>query len=132
MLNLPQTLFTLIVVMIIGVCGCDKQNQVTKTQDLTKSPPVVEVSTKFEPADAVVIITTASLNQLLVGYGTVIGDGSLVATACHVVFQTSEIGRHKVPMMVTVFSPYLGDWCEARLLAYDMEMDLALRRENGR
>jgi len=60
------------------------------------------------------------------GCGFVIGDGTLVVTAHHVAVGKSKQGRHLEIGSVSVISPYLGDGCEARIIAADEELDLAV------
>jgi Flp pilus assembly protein TadD len=60
------------------------------------------------------------------GNGFVIGDVTLVVTAHHLVFEKSKHGRHEMRGLVFVTSPYLGDACEARVVAADEELDLAV------
>ena len=66
------------------------------------------------PEAALVIVTSRSYVGEVGGNGFAMGDGTLVVTCDHLVFEESASGGHRAPMLVTVFSPYLGDACEAR------------------
>jgi tetratricopeptide (TPR) repeat protein len=66
------------------------------------------------------------------GNGFVIGDGTLVVTAHHLVFEESEQGEHQMPGLVRLFSPYLGDDCEGEIVAADKELDLAVLKASWR
>ncbi|NLT75351.1 MAG: hypothetical protein GXX98_02420, partial [Planctomycetes bacterium] len=71
------------------------------------------------PESSLVIVTGSSYVGTLVNNGFVIGDGTLVVTCDHAVFETSKGGRHRAAVLVSVFSPYLGEACSARVLASD-------------
>lgn len=77
-------------------------------------------------SDAIVAIWTSSFIGDLWAQGTVVGDGSLVVTAYHAVFNCSSVGRHSLPGFVFAISPYSGAVCNPRVLACDREMDLAI------
>lgn len=62
------------------------------------------------------------------GNGFVIGDGSLVVTARHVIFPQRIAGTHQGDVFVTAVSPYLGDACEMDVIAQDRELDVVLLR----
>ena len=66
------------------------------------------------------------------GNAFVIGDGTLVVTAHHLVFEESEQGEHQMPGLVRLFSPYLGDDCEGEIVAADKELDLAVLKASWR
>jgi len=85
-----------------------------------------ETSASINPRDALVLVIMRSFMGRRAGNGFVIGDGSLVVTAHHLVFEKSERGRHEMSGLVFVASPYLGDGCEARIIAADEELDLAV------
>jgi len=87
---------------------------------------LAETSTSINPRDALVLVITRSFMGRRAGNGFVIGDGTLVVTAHHLVFEKSEHGRHEMSGLVFVASPYLGDECEARIVAADEELDLAV------
>ena len=76
--------------------------------------------------DALVMVIMRSFVGRGAGNGFVIGDGTLVVTAHHLVFGRSEKGQHKEAGLVSVVSPYIGDGCEARIIADDEELDLAV------
>ncbi len=60
------------------------------------------------------------------GLGFVTGDGTLVVTAHHLVFEGSEQGEHEMAGMVIVVSPYLGEAAPAEIVASDEPLDLAI------
>ncbi|MHC4567509.1 MAG: tetratricopeptide repeat protein, partial [Planctomycetota bacterium] len=82
--------------------------------------------TPVDVDDAIVMVITRSFVGRNAGNGFVIGDGTLVVTAHHLVFGGSEKGQHKEAGLVSVVSPYIGDGCEARIVAADEELDLAV------
>lgn len=79
-------------------------------------------------SDAVVVVSTTSPLGFEAGNGVVIGDGTYVLTARHLLY----IGRdgYDVSSMgvVNLYSPYLGDRCEGYLVFEDPVLDLALLR----
>ena len=76
--------------------------------------------------DALVMVIMRSFVGRGAGNGFVIGDGTLVVTAHHLVFGQSKQGRHSEAGLVSVVSPYIGDGCEATIVAADEELDLAV------
>lgn len=73
-------------------------------------------------ADPVVIVLSRTLQGSGAGQGFAIGDGTLIITGRHIVAPNSnEPGGFPV-----VISPYLGDACEARIIAEDPSTDLAV------
>ena len=93
----------------------------TKTQAGSSSP-----LPDYDPSDALVVVMTNTFSGKRTGYGSVIGDGSLVVTAYHIAFESSELCLHTMPGIVTVISPYLGDLCNGRIIAADQELDVAV------
>ncbi|MGD8501367.1 MAG: serine protease, partial [Phycisphaerales bacterium] len=87
---------------------------------------LAETSTLVEPNDALALVIMRSFVGRRAGSGFVIGNGTLVVTAHHLVFEKSERGRHKMSGLVFIASPYLGDACEAKIIAADEELDLAV------
>jgi len=83
-------------------------------------------SISVEPRDSLVLVDMRCFMGRRAGCGFVIGDGTLVVTANHLVFEESERGRHKMRGLVFIASPYLGDACEAKIVAADEELDLAV------
>ena len=75
-----------------------------------------------------VLVVTQTMREIKVGNGFAVGDGSLVVTASHTVFQLSGQGQHRMPGSPTVFSPYLGDVSAAEIVAVDTRLDLAVLR----
>ncbi len=93
-----------------------------------------------ESYDPIVLVWTETLGVPRLGQGFVVGDGTLVVTAHHVVHETSgkdkgvdlfvrsPEGSHWMAGVVTVLSPYLGASCDAEIVASDPELDLAVLR----
>jgi tetratricopeptide (TPR) repeat protein len=80
----------------------------------------------IRPEDSLVVVTSGTPMGNRAGNAFVIGDGTLVVTAHHLVFEESEQGEHQMPGLVRLFSPYLGDDCEGEIVAADKELDLAV------
>jgi len=87
---------------------------------------IAEARPTVEPRDALVMVLMRSFMGRQAGNGFVIGDGTLVVTAHHLVFGESERGQHQEAGLISVVSPYVGDGCEARIVAADEELDLAI------
>jgi len=87
---------------------------------------LAETSVLIKPQDALVMVNMRSIMGRRAGNGFVTGDGTLVVTAHHLVFEQSERGRHKMAGLVSVISPYLGDGCEAEIIAANKKLDLAV------
>ena len=85
-----------------------------------------EAAGQVGPQDSLVITLTQTPGAVLVGNGFVIGDGSLVVTNYHLAFEISARGEHRMAGSVVVLSPYLGDACEAEIVAADKMLDLAV------
>jgi len=80
----------------------------------------------IRPEDSLVVVTSSTPMGKRAGNGFVIGDGTLVVTAHHLVFEESEQGGHEMPGLVSLVSPYLGQACYGEILAADEELDLAV------
>lgn len=78
------------------------------------------------PESALVIVLTRYPAGERGGNGFVIGDGTLVVTNDHLIHQVSDKGDHRMEGLVAVYSPYLGQACDARILATDEKLDLAV------
>jgi len=78
------------------------------------------------PEDSLVVVTSSTPMGKRAGNAFVIGDGTLVVTAWHLVFEESEQGEHQMPGLVSLVSPYLGQACYGEILAADEELDLAV------
>lgn len=76
--------------------------------------------------DSLVVVTANTYGGKKLGNGFVFGNGTLVVTAYHLVFEESEQGQHCMAGMVRVLSPYLGQCCEASILDADKDLDLAV------
>ena len=79
-------------------------------------------------ARAMVLIFSRRIGGTSCGNGFVVGDGSLIVTARHVVFPERLTGLHQGDAFVTVLSPHLGEACEADVIAQDRELDLCILR----
>ena len=77
---------------------------------------------------ASVIVFSRGIGGTTCGNGFVIGDGTLLITARHVVYPERPGGLHQGDAFVTIFSPYLGDACEAEIVAQDRALDVAILR----
>jgi tetratricopeptide (TPR) repeat protein len=78
------------------------------------------------PEDCLVLVTSSTPFGKFAGNGFVIGDGSLAITAHHIVYEESKLGRHRMPGLVTVLSPYLGEVCSVEILAADEQLNVAI------
>jgi S1-C subfamily serine protease len=76
--------------------------------------------------DAIVLVVSRSVKGMMGGCGFVIGDGSLIVTAQHVVYEKSEHGQHQAAALVDITSAYLGDVTDAEIIASDAALDLAI------
>jgi tetratricopeptide (TPR) repeat protein len=88
--------------------------------------PLGAASEEPPPEAAVVMVIGRHFTGEAGGNGFVIGDGTLAVTCAHMGFERSARGSHRAPMLLTVFSPYLGEACEAHVVASDEELDLAV------
>lgn len=80
----------------------------------------------IRPEDSLVVVTSSTPIGKRAGNAFVIGDGTLVVTARHLVFEESEQGEHQMPALVSLVSPYLGQACYGEIVAADEELDLAV------
>ncbi len=87
-----------------------------------------EAAEPVSPKDSLVITLSQTPGAVLAGNGFVIGDGSLVVTNYHLVFETSRKGEHRMAGSVVVISPYLGDAREAEIVAADKVLDVVVLR----
>ncbi|HTE20739.1 MAG TPA: trypsin-like peptidase domain-containing protein, partial [Armatimonadota bacterium] len=78
--------------------------------------------------DAVVLIRTTSMLRSARGSGFIIGDGSWVVTASHVVSADLGKGRRANDTTALVYSPWTGRPYEAKVVAVDGVADIALLR----
>ncbi len=85
-----------------------------------------EESVSIRPEDSLVVVTSSTPFGKRAGNGFVYGDGTLVITAYHLIFEGSEQGQHEMAGLVTLFSPYLGQGCDAEIIAADEHLDLAI------
>jgi tetratricopeptide (TPR) repeat protein len=114
-------LVSVIIASLVGVCSGGETDSGIRS-DAPSSP----LTPPSDPSEAIVLIGTGSKGNWRRGQGSAIGDGSLIVTAYHVVFESSEIGRHTTSLLPLVVSPYLGDVCYGRIVAADRELDLAI------
>src|SRR5947208_9559936 len=78
------------------------------------------------PEDAVVLIRTANSLLSSRGSGFVVGDGSWVVTASHVVSVDLGKGRRGYDRTALVYDPWTGRPYEARVAAFDPVADIAV------
>ncbi|MFN3651940.1 MAG: tetratricopeptide repeat protein [Armatimonadota bacterium] len=78
------------------------------------------------PEDAVVLIRTSNSLRSTRGSGFLIGDGSWVVTASHVVSVDLGKGRRVSDQTALVYVPWTGRPYEARVMALDGPADIAL------
>ncbi len=90
--------------------------------------PQAERPTHEPSFDPIVIVHAKFPFGIRSGNGFVIGDGTLVVTAHHLVVEESSQGEHSMNGLVSVVSPFLGDACDAEVLVLDKGLDLALLR----
>ena len=84
------------------------------------------------PQSALVVVVSRFFEGERAGNGFIVGDGTLVVTGEHLLYEKSEKGGHRLEGFVTVFSPYLGEAWDARILASDEELDWAVLEVPGR
>jgi tetratricopeptide (TPR) repeat protein len=80
------------------------------------------------PEAAVTFVFSRNIGGTSCGNGFVVGDGTIIVTARHLVFPQRLKGLHQGESMVTVFSPYLGDAAEVDVVAQDAALDLIILR----
>ncbi len=85
-------------------------------------------STELAEVHPLVVVVTQTMKQIQAGNGFAVGDGGLVVTAYHTLFDLSPRGQHRMPGAVVVFSPYLGDVRPAEVVAVQPRLDLAVLR----
>lgn len=78
------------------------------------------------PESSLVVVMSRFFSGQQAGNGFVVGDGMLVVTSEHIVYEKSQKGEHRLEGFVGVYSPYLGEACDARILASDEDLDLAV------
>lgn len=76
--------------------------------------------------DAVVLVFSRNYQGVGLGNGFAVGDGSLIVTAHHIVFEGSPAGDHLMLQPVTVLSPHLGGAYHAEVIAAHEDLDLAV------
>jgi tetratricopeptide (TPR) repeat protein len=80
------------------------------------------------PEAAVTLVFSRNIGGTSCGNGFVVGDGTIIVTARHLIFPQRLLGLHQGEAMVTVFSPYLGDAAEVDVVAQDAALDLVILR----
>jgi Flp pilus assembly protein TadD len=76
--------------------------------------------------DCLTLVLSRGVGAVRWGNGFVIGDGSLVVTARHVVVEGSDEGEHELRGIVSVVSPYLGSVAYGEVVAADKDLDLTV------
>jgi len=89
------------------------------THNLTSKPKCVDAE------NAVVLVVSYLGPKVAIGNGFVVGDGTLVVTADSVAYNYSEPSE-RLDSFVMVFSPYLGDGCDAEIVVSDPNLDIAV------
>ncbi len=117
-------LFVPVLFCLLGLIACETVKGNTEQNIPHVSPS--GGSRYNDLSSPIVLVMANDIDRRKGGYGAVIGDGSLVVTAYHIVFNLSDIGLHSMPLFPVVISPYLGDICYGRILAADRELDLAI------
>jgi len=77
--------------------------------------------------DALVLVVSYFGLKVAFGSGALVGDGTLVVTVDSVVYNYTIPGE-RLDSFVMVFSPYLGEACDAEIICADAELDLAVLR----
>ena len=77
-------------------------------------------------ANSTVFIMTKHADGKVSGYGTVIGNGRYIVTAQHVISENSESGKHVMPGIITVISPYTAECCYAKIVGTNPNFDIAV------
>jgi tetratricopeptide (TPR) repeat protein len=80
------------------------------------------------PEDCTVLIRTSNALRAARGSGFIVGDGSWVVTASHVVSVDLGKGRRESDRTVLVYVPWTGRPYEAKVVALDGVADIALLR----
>ncbi len=78
------------------------------------------------PEDCLAIVLSTTPTAGRAGAGFLIGDGTLVVTAYHVVTEASEAGEHRMIGAIKVVSPYLGECAYAEIVALNRQQDLII------
>jgi tetratricopeptide (TPR) repeat protein len=91
-------------------------------------PAAVGAQAAAGPEDAVVLIRTANSLRSTRGSGFLVGDGSWVVTASHVVSVDLGRGRRANDQTALVYTPWTGRPYEAKVVAVDGIADIALLR----
>lgn len=110
-------------VLLLGAAACCARAQ-APAAPLVSAP----VPGPVQPEDAVVLIRTANSLRSARGSGFLIGDGSWVVTASHVVAADLGKNRRASDRTALVYSPWTGRPYEARVVAVDGAADIALLR----
>jgi tetratricopeptide (TPR) repeat protein len=92
---------------------------------LLPRPPAARAQA-MTPEDAIVLIRTTNSLRSARGSGFIIGDGSWVVTASHVVSVDLGKGKRANDQTALVYSPWTGRPYEAKVVAIDGVADIAL------
>ncbi len=116
-----------LLVAAIALCGCTREKvpEYSASGTVPYTPPEQLRQMEPLPCDERAIVVVASPKGL--GNGFVFGDGSLVATAYHVIRSASQrLGDHQIQFRPLVLSRYWGDVFEAEIVVTDATSDLAI------
>jgi tetratricopeptide (TPR) repeat protein len=117
-------LFVTLLFAFVSLIGCKKLEH--DSEQKISYISTLSASTYHDLSSPIVLVMANDPDKRKEGCGAVIGDGSLVVTAYHIVMNYSDIGLHSMPLFPVVISPYLGDICYGRILAADHGLDLAI------
>ncbi len=87
-------------------------------------PLPCSASEEIAPEDCLAIVLSTTPTSGRPGVGFLIGDGTLVVTAYHVVAEASEVGDHRMLGAIKVVSPYLGECSYTEIVAVSEQEDL--------
>jgi|GEM_PF-5658098 len=76
--------------------------------------------------DALVTVVGNNLNGVTIGCGYAIGEGRLIVTAAQNLLENNGVGKHCGLGVATVTSPYLGKSEIAKIIAFDIDSNLAI------
>ncbi len=108
-------------ILVVAISLCAAPSGRAAEPATTQSSPAADTR-------PLVLVFSRRIGGTSCGNGFAIGDGTLIVTARHVVFPERLTGLHQGDAFVTVLSPYLGDACEADVVAQDRELNVCILR----
>ena len=119
----------------LNIGGGLTRSQATALAEVAKTRPLELVTAQPRSFDPRAIVLLPPLHRLpgvtrtgWASTGFAIGDGTLIATAFHCVETCHQRARNGVLANPLVISPYYGDVREAKIVAVDLDADLAILR----